>query len=763
VPELKIDNFRLGQRRDGALREDRLFSMRSLINYDIVYSDGRLRVRKGFSRFNDTALPAVATQIYPFIDLDGNEHILAVVAGNEDSWYKVNASGAHVEVVADYSIAPRPVVQIGNRVFLGSDDDWWWADDTTLGAATTSYLVGIRKPSEGPRVTAAATSGYPASPGAGGMTMRGDSWSKYASEFTVDPTQQVGYVRASLKWELLSGEGAGSVRVVITTDSAGEPGSAVDNATSEWIPIMSIGPSGAYRNVDFIFENKFALTAGTTYWLVFEVDQAYLDNWHIDFYLAIEQVFNQVDALKWDIVTTSWTYEGFKAEFSIGGLEGNKYYDYVITYFNSTYGIESRPSDRERIYTAADQAAVSIAYSDSPFGDVDRIRIYRRLVGDTPDGTPADENYYLVWEAEEGESPFFDTMSDAVLGGQLQTDDHYCYFDIDDSLRPAKLNPNVACLWKGRVWFAEWRGKILYFSKKLEEDGALGLTGDTVYDYFPLENRLELPTASDIIALRALSQDQLAVYLRDESIWVITGANEPLNPPSHIRNLSRDGLRSFGGSAMGLPGVSSETNQTILDDIQSQYLDDSIIAVFGTEIWVLVDADNDGDLETIMILDLERDLPTRQIFDRLWRMYDYGTTLNDIVVRRTASEFRTMLAADAENAYILELGTGTTDNGRAIVAELETHDLPMADAVSVHQVDLKAKYPGTASSYRVTLTDHNGDAKDFSLSPNSSEDVRGHRTGCRFKEPVSMRAKIVQRAVAQNELRSLALKFTARG
>jgi hypothetical protein len=122
-----------------------------------------------------------------------------------------------------------------------------------------------------------------------------------------------------------------------------------------------------------------------------------------------------------------------------------------------------------------------------------------------------------------------------------------------------------------------------------------------------------------------------------------------------------------------------------------------------------------------------------------------------------------MLAADAENAYILELGTGTTDNGQAIVAEVETHDLPMADAVSVHQVDLKAKYPGTAASYRVTLTDHNGDAKDFSLSPNSSEDVRGHRTGCRFKEPVSMRAKIVQRAVAQNELRSLALKFTARG
>jgi hypothetical protein len=227
--------------------------------------------------------------------------------------------------------------------------------------------------------------------------------------------------------------------------------------------------------------------------------------------------------------------------------------------------------------------------------------------------------------------------------------------------------------------------------------------------------------------------------------------------------LSRDGLRSFGGSAMGLPGVSSETNQTILDDIQSQYLDDSIIAVFGTEIWVLVDADNDGALESIMILDLERDLPTRQIFDRLWRMYDYGTTLNDIVVRRTASEFRTMLAADAENAYILELGTGTTDNGQAIVAEVETHDLPMADAVSVHQVDLKAKYPGTAASYRVTLTDHNGDAKDFSLSPNSSEDVRGHRTGCRFKEPVSMRVKVVQRAVAQNELRSLALTFTTRG
>jgi hypothetical protein len=417
---------------------------------------------------------------------------------------------------------------------------------------------------------------------------------------------------------------SGGFKLSIYNDDGGEPDSdlATPNvglvdpgAVSNFYPLVHL-TQGVYGAQLIPFRTAFELTPGT-YWAVVDSDESYRDHFDAVFFnLGFE---NNADlsvttTLRYSTFTSLWIDMNLAIQFTLAGLDTDLFYDYVMTYSNSTYGSESRPSGYVRIDPTAALSTVEITLPTVADAQVDTIRIYRREVVNIDDAD-ADvvDTYKYVGEGAEGDV-ITDTMITSALGADLQTQDHFTYMETDDTgeeVRTASLLPAVGTVWKGRIWFAEADGNILYFSKILEEDGATGLTGDFIPDYFPLDNKLELPAASGIIAIKSLSQDQLAVYLADESIWVITGANEILNPPSDIRMeevltdggligtralssmfgkhvyLSRDGLRSFGGSAMGLPGVSSETNQTILDDIQSQYLDDSIIAVFGTEIWVL--------------------------------------------------------------------------------------------------------------------------------------------------------------------------------
>ena len=224
--------------------------------------------------------------------------------------------------------------------------------------------------------------------------------------------------------------------------------------------------------------------------------------------------------------------------------------------------------------------------------------------------------------------------------------------------------------------------------------------------------------------------------------------------------LSRHGLYRYMGSPN--PEFLSETNQSILDNIENDNLDDSVVAVIGDEIWILLDTDNDGDMETVLILDLQRDVVTRQIMDRAWRQYTYDVPLNDIIVRKTGGTYRTILAADATNAYVLELNTGTTDNGLPIDCTIETHDLRGKDLIAVDAVSIDAKYVGTSVSYKVTLTDHIDREYSFQLSPTSGNDIRGHRTGCRILSPVSVRVKVESSHVVQDELLGITVEFIGR-
>jgi hypothetical protein len=776
--------------RDSATHDDRLLSLRTLKNYAISYDDGRLKVRNGYTRWNDTQLAAVAKQLFWFSDLSQNEHLIGLV---NNFWYKIAESGAHTQLSTASSTARRPIIQVNNRVMFGTDaandTGFKWSDDTAIGAGA-SYNVGITRPNEGPSAVPTAVIGHSVAVTGTTLNLNVTDQQKIGVQFVLTTTMSIGSMSVSV---MRPGPIAmpGNVRIQIYTNNAGEPSTTRvdDNAISNWFPVAFMPVKGAVALADtlklFTFRNAFNLAAGT-YWAVVEKDSGYDDNFsEVGGSLAYCELGNDAPgapdfafAQVWD--GAAWTGTAKEVYFQMGGLDDSKFYDYVITYQNSTYGIESRQSDHIRVDPTATEPTMTLALPTSNDGQVDIVRVYRREVEniDDPEADVTD-TYKYVDESTEGAS-IIDTIPTANLGAELQTQDHYRFDETDDSnqqLRDAALLPNVAVHWKGRVWFAEANGNILHFSKILEKDGATGLTGDSIPDYFPLDNRLEIGETSDIIALLALSADELAVYFRNTSVWVMRGSDDVLNPPADIvlrqmvtdvgliapaavdslrsRHVfvARKGVYTFTGTS-AIEYVSGGI-QTILDEIADSSLDDSVVVALGDSIWMAVDEDEtaDGKLNNIYILDIQRQPAT-------WRLYNYaGISIYDMVVRKTGTEYKTLLAADADNNFILKLEDGNSDNGEAIVAEAETQDLVAPNLATIFEISIDAFYPNVPPVYEGQVTDAKGETHDFELTPVAIDDIAGHKAYPIIPSAIGSRINIIQRTVNQNHLRAIDIGY----
>ena len=579
-----------------------------------------------------------------------------------------------------------------------------------------------------------------------------------------------------------SGAVSGAIRVSIYT-GLGEPTTLVTGAITDWLEITQF-TTGIYTYQHLFFPDKVTLSSGTTYWMQIESDADYKSNYHVTaFYVAFSYTTGATPG-------TSLRYAGawfnennaYMTNFALGGLNPDNQYDYKLTFFNDTYKSESRPSPSSaRIRPTLATNRVSVSTPASGDGQVDFVAIYRRNIG--TDWTITDDlitsDYKYVGKVVSGQV-FSDGIATGAEGAELRSEDHYLYDDTADEgegVRVAALLPAVMTYWKGRIWFCEANSNVLYMSKKHEEDGSMGLTGDSAPDYFPLDNKLEINETADIIALVPLSADELVVYFRNTSVWVLRGTDEVLNPPSDIvlrqvstdmgliappavasirsRHvfLTRNGLYDF----KGVPGTDflSGGIQTILDDIGDSYLDDSILVSHGDSIWLAVDEDEDGFLENIYILDIQRRIPT-------WRLYNYGVNINDMVVRNTGSEYRTLLAADADNNYILQLEDGSTDNGEAIVAELETQDLVVPNLATIFEVSIDAYYPNVAPIYEGEVIDALNESHAFEMSPISADDIAGHKAYPIVTSAVGARVKVIQRTVNQNHLRAIDVGYVER-
>lgn len=784
-----VRNFRLGQRRDGALRDDRLWSMRELKNVDIDYTDGRLIIRPGYERWNAEELPTSATQLYAFEDFALNWHLLAISDGK---WYVVKTTGSHDILKDEAATAPRPIVQVDNRLIFCTDDGMYWTDDTAIGGATKSYRLGIAPPTEVPAVVAAAILGNMT-----GLIMpphlspvydfNTTTWQKFAAKLVLAADITLRSFTFGWMWATNATK-TGNLRLGLYEDSAGEPGSLVDpNALTDWQSVKR--PAAlAYEFFALPTVKSVDVSVGT-YWVVAETNADYKSNYRGSptyFYATVAYKPTTPGGLVWN--GSAWGPTSNKMGFGVNGLEIDIYYDYKATYYNSTYSIESRPGPKsERLgIVAPGFSSVYITPGSPSDPQVDEMRVYRREIGADPDVTEDSitAEYKLVASRSILYASIYDDISTSALGGVLQTEDHHEYDYIDpeeDSARPVKLAPEAMAWWHDRLIVAV--GNEIYLSKVFEQDGATGITNIASPDFFPLGNKFVMPVASKVIAMDTMADDQLMIYFQDGSVWSVWGMVESLNPPPDIQRrdvmktgglfaargidktsvrhviMTNAGLWAVGGTR-GIPELLSETNQSILTAIESTYLANSRVLVFGTEIWVLLDTDNDGDLEEILILDMLRDVQSRQILDRAWRTYEYNVPLNDFLVRSRGDTQMHVLAADADNGYILRLGTGSLDHETAITGAVETHNFEARNMVMLAGVEIDAEYPDTDyPTYTIIGYGPGGLSKTITFTPTSALDIREHRAGIGMMAVGDSRLRIEIESTQRDEFKGFLVEY----
>lgn len=814
MPQLTIADMRYGQQADGGIRDDSRSSARRLVNYDIIYGGEkpRLRVRPGYERWNAVALPSTARQLHAFVDMQGNDHLIARVGTSR--WYDAQEAGAHTLISSFSATVKKLIYQYGNRLMLGTDgsdsDDSGiiWTDDDSLntGSPATSYRVGIKRPTEPPTIETATAPGNKDTL-TDSIIMNRTTRRKFGIRYDTGATEErISAIRLFTSVTNQS-DTKGTWHVRIYTDNGGVPSSTMVSETAISLPvevkIFNLYPTLGTRM--FEFREIITLAANSTFWFQVLGDAAYYDGY--SFASPIDStdraaILGTTDAPfayaameVWDTTTgpASWVTNAKEAYFYISGIDFDKDYGFVVTYYNDTYQIESRPSEEKRMKIDEGEVFDMTSYVAPTDPQITHIRLYRREMAVNINDAEEDivDEYKFVGEVVSP-ATLPDTYATSMLGSYLQTQDHYCLDDFDEEegsgYRTAAIVPIGGCMWKGRAWVFPADSNKIAFSKILEENGSTGLLGLSAPDFFPLSNTMTMPEAANIIDCHPLSNDQLLVFLSNESVYVIYGGNQALNPPvdfnispvadthglinmgafiptsSSVYYMSRDGIWSISGMGIVAQVYQSEMNASIISPIETQYLKNTSMISFGNEIWTLIDTDNDGKPDTILILNLEREVLPRGLYERSWRMYEYDVSIRDITMLNTGDEFREIYASDADNPYILKLNTGTLDNGNSITAYVEGHDIIAPNQSMINQVDLDAyiadETDGSRPVYTWTLTDHTGRTVTGTMTPSDNEDVRGFRSGTRLKGPVSVRLKVSQVSTKADELRSMTASYT---
>lgn len=806
MPNLVIKDMKFGQQADGGLRADATQSFYRLVNYDVIFRGDtpRLRIRPGYERWNDGVLPGKPLQLHSFTDLSQRSHLITRT-DTTDKWYEARETGAHMTISSFTASEDKPVVQFGDRLFLGTDgsdaDDpgMIWTDHDELYGGDSSHRLGIKPPTDPPVITSVAANGNPATPALGPI-INDTTQQKIAIPYNVGVTdEKIDSIFLSVRLYDPTSEKTGSWYVRCETNDGGDPSGILveENARTGESAVRYFG-IGLHEYKRFQFDKKITLTASTVVWFIISGDEDYYDNFQdagilSDFYgnLASNAVPNQGPVHYWD--GASWNTGTFEAVWYIGGLLTTRAYGYKYTYLNSTHNIESRPSNESRSEISEENIFHVSGFLHSSDPQVDKVRIYRRYSTeiDALEDDITDE-WKFVAEVNEG-TAYYDSLSTENLGSYLQTTDHYCLdetvddADEDDIGRESVIIPKCACWWKGRMWVGVSGSHKLKYSKVLEQNGATGLLGESAPDFFPLENEVEMPEPAEPVDLYPLSNDQLIVHMSNETTYVIYGGDMSMNPPPDLTMsaisqthglighraftpmgakhfvLSRDGLYSYEGVGKVTPIYESAMNSSIIGDVENQYLINSRLIALANEVWILLDWDNDGDLDTILILNMEREIPEKMLFQRHWKMYQYDVKITDICSISTGDEFREIYIGDAENNYIMKVNIGTTDNENAITAWFESHDLTSRDLAMIDQIEIDPYYPdqSTIPDYDWTLIDSNDNEETGSMTNiANADDVRGHRSGVRMRRPVSVKVRISQDATKANEIRSVLISYT---
>ena len=118
----------------------------------------------------------------------------------------------------------------------------------------------------------------------------------------------------------------------------------------------------------------------------------------------------------------------------------------------------------------------------------------------------------------------------------------------------------------------------------------------------------------------------------------------------------------FSGTS-NLANLSSSYIESILDSISDTNLALTICRAVNGELWVVIDENNDGKLDSIYILNL-KDVIIENITTEIpeWKVYKFNFNINDILPRVAGVQRGQVLAAtDLSDNFIRLLESGSAD------------------------------------------------------------------------------------------------------
>ncbi len=773
--EVRIKNFRNGMKVDNIDEEaNQIQSLLLLENADIIWRNGAAVRRKGYS-FYEKDLAAAAKQIYEFVNVAGTATMLVIM---DNKLYHVKSgvptlidNGSYALPALSFSTYDYyPFVTVLNRCFFADDNNIYWLDSTSL-SGDVSYQLGITAPvfSTTPSVSTSlfgntATTGWSSD-----QLLGATSRSKYAQSFTTTSAMTIDAVRVVPTIYIGGGSGSDvpdSVNLIVSiyTDNAGEPGNLVAIAQRDLYDIWSVysldvtyaGTQGNF--VRFDFDDLVDLTNATTYWIVVEGDDEYT-NWQSSDNNRWCYVWRTGPVVTGDMLyyDGSWNAHPGDMLYVIGGgLNQGGEYNYAFTYVNNTYNSESEP----KTFTGVQPTKQNVNFTGMDLStddkQVDAVRLYRTKAID-------DMVYYYLTELATDDTSFWDNIDDENLGAEMQCVDHQ-----RSEICPVRQITH----WHNRLYISgddDSNNHILYYSKVLESNGLTGIAGDPVYDYFPQQtseyghlygNDFALESPITAIGRQGVTADVanditslLVVLTSNDVIHTFSGGFDPQNPPQDLNHnpiildegiLESRTLRNFRGRLVFLNNNKelkayngsvdledlSDDIQSLLDDVGGVYHAEA----YNSRLWLLVDDDSDGVMDTVYLINLQRQ--NKVVYHKYtYKHDDNDATLHDI--HRGQSGLYALLKDALGIYHIVQLESGTSDgwetaenDGTEIDMKVQSHYIRPARRAYWQEVGIRGYYPtATLPTLTTTITDLSGRTTQFTLSPSGTEDEDGHKHG----------------------------------
>jgi len=171
---------------------------------------------------------------------------------------------------------------------------------------------------------------------------------KVAAKFTLASETTLQGLMISFMWYQLATK-TGEIRAAVYSDLAGVPDQPFDDhSISAWIPLTAYTVA-VYHSEVMRFSEEVTFPADD-YWIVVEASSDYYSNFYgglppeSQFWVALAYSTPAPAGQAKRMSGAAWVDSTNLLGYGLGGMDPDVYYDYKLTYRNSTYRSESRPS-----------------------------------------------------------------------------------------------------------------------------------------------------------------------------------------------------------------------------------------------------------------------------------------------------------------------------------------------------------------------------------------------------------------------------------